>query len=63
MLEYLAAEVTKHFGFFWCFVAWEFLILGVWIFGYLGMVLIGGNEIRVFFLMINLVCFDLMNVV
>lgn len=30
VLEYLAAEVTEHFAFFFgCFVGWEFLILGV----------------------------------
>ena len=51
MLEYLAAEVTKHcfffflFFFFVCFVGWEFLTLGVWVFGYLGMVLIGGMKV------------------
>ena len=47
-------------------MGWEFLILGVWVFGYLGMVLIGGMKLVFFFfffLMINLVCFDLMNVV
>ena len=49
VLEYLVAEVTKHFGFFWCFVGWEFLILGVWVFGYLGMVLIGGMKLGFFF--------------
>ena len=36
---------NKHFGFFWCFVGWEFLSLGVWVFGYLGMVLIGGMKV------------------
>ena len=50
VLEYLAAEVTKYFGFFfWCFVGWEFLILGVRVFGYLGMVLIGGMKLGFFF--------------
>ena len=38
---------------------------GGWVFGYLGMVLIGGMKLGFFFffLMINLVCYDLMNVV
>ena len=78
VLEHLAVEVTKHcffsflfFFFFVCFVGLEFLTLGVWVFGYLGMVLIGGMKVWFcffflfffFLLMINLVCFDLMNVV
>ena len=40
---------NKHFGFFWCFVGWEFFILGFWVFGYLVMVLIGGMKLVFFF--------------
>ena len=45
VLEYLAAEVTKHFGFSRCFLGWEFLILGVCVFGFLIMFLIGGMKL------------------